>query len=77
MASAFFRAGYALPVDIEERKDYFNFQFSSLLRYRVWSFNTRYNYGAFSVSSLRTQLFNGITPQNVRLHQRLSLSVVE
>ncbi len=69
LGSAFFRAGYSLPVDVIEQdyKNYFTFQFSSLLRYRVWSFTTRYNYGAFSVSSLQTQLYRGVTPQWVRL----------
>ncbi|MCB9361478.1 MAG: hypothetical protein H6587_00345 [Flavobacteriales bacterium] len=67
MVSTFFRAGYALPIDVEERKNYFNLQFSSLLRYRVWSLTSRYNYGAFSTSSLQTQIYNGVTPQNVRL----------
>lgn len=67
MVSSFFRAGYALPVDLEDRKNYFNLQFSSLFRYRVWNLTTRYNYGAFSGTSLQTQVYNGITPQNVRL----------
>jgi hypothetical protein len=67
MVSSYFKAGYSLPFDLEDRKNYFNLQFSSLVRYRVWSLTSRYNYGAFSTSSLQTQIYNGITPQNVRL----------
>ncbi len=67
MTSAYVKAGYANPIDDEVRKDYFNLQFSSLLRYKVWNFTTRYNYGALTVSSLQTQKYQGITPQNLRL----------
>lgn len=67
MTSAFIKAGYAIPMSDEVRKDYFNLQFTSILRYKVWSFNTRYNYGAFSTSSLNIQKLQGITPQNIRM----------
>jgi len=67
LASFFTRAGYSLPVDIEPRKDYFNLQMSSILRYRAWNFTGRYNYGAYANTYLQTQVFNRVTPQNVRL----------
>ena len=67
MTSAFVRAGYAVPIDDVIRKNYFNLQFTSLLRYKVWNITTRYNYGALSVSALQTQIYQGITPQNFRL----------
>jgi len=39
LASAFIKTGYSLPIDFEERKNYYTFEFSSLLRYKVWNFS--------------------------------------
>jgi hypothetical protein len=67
ITSAYLRAGYAIPIDDELNKNYFNLQFTSLLRYKVWNFTARYNYGTLSFASLQTQKYQGITPQNIRL----------
>ncbi|MBE7441026.1 MAG: hypothetical protein HS119_01040 [Flavobacteriales bacterium] len=67
LASAFIKTGYSLPIDFEERKNYYTFEFSSLLRYKVWNFSTRYNYGALSTTAFQNQNYKGITPQMVRL----------
>jgi len=63
----FIKAGYSDPIDLEVEKNYFNFEFSSLLRYHVWDFSARYNYGSFSTNAFQTQVYKDITPQNVRL----------
>lgn len=67
LVSAFVKTGYTVPIDFEDRKNYYTFEFSSLLRYRVWNFTTRYNYGALSTTAFNTQAYRGITPQMVRL----------
>lgn len=66
MTSVTVRAGFALPLGFESRKDFFNFRLTSLLRYKVWSFTSGYNYGALSVSSLQRQDSQSSTPQNIR-----------
>lgn len=67
LVSAFVKTGYTVPIDFEDRKNYYTFEFSSLMRYRVWNFTTRYNYGALSTTAFNTQAYRGITPQMVRL----------
>lgn len=67
LSSFFIKTGYSVPIDIEERKNYFTFEFSSLFRYKVWNFSSRYNYGALSTTAFQSQSYKGITPQFVRL----------
>ena len=67
LVSAFVKTGYTVPIDFEDRKNYYTFEFSSLMRYRVWNFTSRYNYGALSTTAFNTQAYRGITPQMVRL----------
>lgn len=67
MVSTYIKTGYSDPIDLPQRKNYYSFEFSSLLRYHVWNFSARYNYGALSTNAFQTQIYNGITPQNVRL----------
>lgn len=67
LISTYIKTGYSVPIDFEDRKNYFTFEFSSLMRYRVWNFTTRYNYGALSTTQFNTQSYKGITPQMVRL----------
>ncbi|MCF6212526.1 MAG: hypothetical protein L3J45_00710 [Flavobacteriaceae bacterium] len=61
------KAGYSHPLETSENKDYFTFQFSTLLRYKVWNFNTKYNYGFITSTNTFTQSNNNITPQSLRL----------
>ncbi|MBL4707226.1 MAG: hypothetical protein JKY48_02135 [Flavobacteriales bacterium] len=67
LSSFSIRAGYTKPLSNELfKREYFTLQFNSIIRYRVWSFTSRYNYGVFSVSSIQNQINRGITPQNLR-----------
>jgi hypothetical protein len=66
MTSAFFKTGYRKSLDIPEAGNYFTLEFSSILRYRVWTLSTRYNYGALSNSAVQGMVNNGITPQSFR-----------
>ncbi len=66
--SLYFRAGYTKPtLNNTANKDYFNFELSSLTRYRTWNFNARYNLGAFSTLTSQQTLNDFITPQSIRL----------
>ena len=66
--SIYLKAGYTKPtLHNTDDKDYFSFEFSSLTRYRTWSFNTRYNLGAFSTLTSQQNLNDFITPQSIRL----------
>jgi hypothetical protein len=67
MTSASLRAGYAISLEDVLKKNYFNLQFTSILRYKVWNFTSRYNYGALSNLSFSNQKSQGVTPQNIRL----------
>lgn len=69
LGSFSFRAGYSLPIGIVEdrRRDYFTFQFNTLIRYRVWNFSARYNYGIYNFSTAQNIERTGITPQDLRL----------
>jgi len=73
-ASAFFRAGYNDALDFQGINDYFIFQFYSIVRYKVWNFTARYDYGANSLVTLQYMVDYGIAPQTLRLslqHQHL------
>jgi hypothetical protein len=66
--SIYLKAGYTKPTfNNTDNKDYFAFEFSSLTRYRTWSFNTRYNLGAFSTLTSQQNLNDFVTPQSIRL----------
>jgi hypothetical protein len=67
LATIFTRAGYSMPVGAESGKDFFNFQLSSLVRYRVWNFTARYNLGTLSDAFLYDDRLENTTPQNIRL----------
>lgn len=68
LSSFSIRAGYTQPLSSElAKREYFTLQFNSIIRYRVWSFTSRYNYGVFSLSSIQNQINTGVTPQNLRL----------
>ena len=67
LSSFSIRAGYTKPLARGlEAREYFTLQANSIIRYRVWSFTSRYNYGVFSESSIQNQVNTGITPQNIR-----------
>ena len=66
--SLYIKAGYTKPeLNNVDNKDYFNFEFSSLTRYRTWNFNAKYNMGAFSTLTSQQALNDFITPQSVRI----------
>lgn len=60
------RAGYAKALISEPTKDHFSFDFTSLTRYKVWNFTTRYRYGVPTVSR-RQQVGYNSTPQFIRI----------
>ncbi|MFT5667080.1 MAG: hypothetical protein ACI9DK_001268 [Vicingaceae bacterium] len=67
LSSVSIRAGYTQPLSNGlAKREYFTLQFNSIIRYRVWSFTSRYNYGVFSESSVQNQINTGVTPQNIR-----------
>ena len=62
------RAGYTMPLaEGIVKEEYFAFQLSTLMRYRVWSFTSRYDYGVYSLSSIQNFQTTNVTPQNIRL----------
>ncbi|WP_347174387.1 hypothetical protein [Polaribacter uvawellassae] len=66
--SIYLKAGYTKPeLNNVDNKDYFNFELSSLTRYRTWNFNAKYNLGAFSSLTSQQALNDFITPQSVRV----------
>jgi hypothetical protein len=67
MMSAQIRGAYNDAVNYEAVRNYFTFQFSSLLRYKVWSFNAQYFYGANSPILVEYMLIRNMTPQSLRL----------
>jgi hypothetical protein len=67
LTSTFIKAAYNNPLDIVTQSDYFTFEMSGLIRYRVWNFSAKYNYGALSTNSLVSMQREGVTPQSVRL----------
>jgi len=65
--SLYLKAGYTKPIlNNADNKDYFNFELSSLTRFRTWNFNARYNLGAFSTLTSQQTLNDFITPQSIR-----------
>jgi hypothetical protein len=65
--SLYLKAGYTKPtLNNTDNKDYFNFELSSLTRFRTWNFNARYNLGAFSALTSQQALNDFITPQSIR-----------
>lgn len=66
--SLYLKAGYTKPtLNNTDNKDYFNFEFSSLTRYRTWNLNAKYNLGAFSTLTSQQTLNDFITPQSIRI----------
>jgi hypothetical protein len=66
--SVYIKAGYTKPeLNNIDNKDYFNFELSSLTRYRTWNFNAKYNMGAFSSLTSQQALNDFITPQSIRI----------
>lgn len=66
--SLYIKAGYTKPVlNNADNKDYFNFELSSLTRFRTWNFNVNYNMGAFSSLTSQQALNDFITPQSIRI----------
>ena len=66
--SIYLKAGYTKPeLNNPDNKDYFSFEFSSLTRFRTWSFNARYNLGAFSTLTSQQSLNDFVTPQSIRI----------
>ena len=69
LTSASIRAGYSRPINASEQRkvDFFTLQFSSIIRYKVWNFTMRYNYGLFTASSFQNRETTSTSPQDLRL----------
>ncbi|MGB0806393.1 MAG: hypothetical protein ACPGRC_06850 [Salibacteraceae bacterium] len=67
LSSVFLKAGYNDPINVPVQSDYFTFELSGLLRYRVWNFTMKYNYGAMSTNALVNMQREGVTPQSFRV----------
>ncbi|MFT4754059.1 MAG: hypothetical protein ACI85Q_001615 [Salibacteraceae bacterium] len=67
LSSFFLKAGYNDPIDIPVKADYFTFEMSGLIRYKVWNFSLKYNYGALSTNALVNMQREGVTPQSFRV----------
>lgn len=67
LSSIFMKAGYNDPIDIAVKSDYFTFELSGLVRYKVWNFSMKYNYGALSTNALVNMQREGVTPQSFRV----------
>ena len=67
LTSVYLKAGYNDPMDIVAKADYFTFEMSGLVRYKVWNFSAKYNYGALSTNALVNMQREGITPQSFRV----------
>jgi len=61
------KAGYSIPKNGNEEKNFFSTQMSLLLRYKVFNFNVKYNYGFITSTNSFTQQNNNITPQSIRM----------
>ncbi len=61
------KAGYSIPQNDIDNKNFFSLQMSLLLRYKVWNFNVKYNYGFITSTNTYTQVNENITPQSIRL----------
>ena len=68
LLSSFFRAGYNDAIDFPDLKNFFILENNTILRYRVWTINTRYLYGANSRVALEHMLAYGLAPQFFRLN---------
>jgi hypothetical protein len=67
MMSTQFRGAYNDAVQYQSVKNYFTLQFSSLLRYKVWSMNAQYFYGANSPLLVDYMIARNMTPQSLRI----------
>ena len=70
LVSSFFRAGYNDAIDFPDLKNFFILENNTILRYRVWTINTRYMYGANSRVALEHMLAYGLTPQFFRFNMQ-------
>jgi hypothetical protein len=68
LMSSYFRAGYNDAIDYEDLDNYFIFESSLIVRYKVWSLTGRYNYGSISKVSLDHLIQYNKTPQTVRFN---------
>jgi hypothetical protein len=66
LTSLSMRAGYNDAVDLPELRNYFIFEATTLLRYRVWTVTARYNYGANSPVLLNYLALTDRAPQTFR-----------
>jgi len=61
------KAGYSIPQNDKNAKNFFSLQTSLLLRYRVWNFNLKYNYGFITSTNSFSEVSDRLTPQSIRL----------
>lgn len=66
LSSLIIRTGYSKNLLVPDSKDIFNFDFTSLLRYQIWNFTFKYNYGNQATNSINELAQNNIVPQYVR-----------
>lgn len=67
LTSIILRSGYTKDLIDPESKDIFNFDFTSLLRYQIWNFTFKYNYGNQATNSIKQIGQEFIVPQFVRI----------
>lgn len=67
LMSFLIKAGYSDPINFKEIPNYFNFDFTSIIRYKVWNVTSRYHYGAQSISELINMREQNYTAQKIRL----------
>lgn len=67
VSSFFIKTGYSKNVLIKPTHDLFNFEFTSLNRYRTWGFTTRYNYGNVSSINFQNASNDIVAPQSFRM----------
>ena len=65
-SSYLLRAGYTQETQPIKSDNHFSFDFTSLLRYRIWNFTFKYNYGNFSVVDNQNTIGPPVTPQLLR-----------
>ena len=67
ISSFFIKTGYSKNVLLEPAHDLFNFEFTSLTRYKTWGFTTRYNYGNVSSINFQNASNDIVAPQSFRM----------
>lgn len=69
LASVFTRAGYTISIEesVQDPKDLFSLEISTLFRYKTWNITSRYSLGNFSAFSTQNNNVNNlILPQTFR-----------